>query len=275
MSIITLTSDFGLVDHRVASIKGAILSLNLESKIVDITHQIQAYNLLQAAYIVRNSYRHFPLGSIHIISVDSFYSKHRKSILYKVDGHYFIASDNGILSLLFFDITPEAIYEINFTNRFDDEITFTTTDIFVPAAVHLQKGGLPEIIGKKMKNPKQLSFTRAVFNESEKIIAGEAMYIDNFGNVVSNISKKFFDKTKANFKSYQIKFRNISLTKIDQQYTDIVTDWKNEHDYHGKPVAIFNEAEMLELSIYKGSSQSGARSLFGLKIGEKIYIQFS
>ena len=137
MAVITFTSDYGLVDHRVASVKGKILSLNEEVKIVDISHQIQAYNLLQAAYIVRNSYFSFPKGTVHIISVDSFFTKDRRYILYKADGHYFLAADNGILSLIFFDIKPEQVFEITLNNRFDDEVKFASTDILAPVAVHI------------------------------------------------------------------------------------------------------------------------------------------
>ena len=274
MSIITFTSDYGLVDHRVPSVKGKILSLNENVKIVDISHEIQAYNLLQTAYIVRNAYSFFPKGTVHIIAVDSFYTKDRKCILYQADGHYFIAADNGVLSLIFYDIKPEAVYEITFNNRFDDEVNFTSTDIFAPVAVHLKNGGLPEVIGRKYKNPKQLSFPRAVYNESERMIIGEIMYIDNFGNVISNISKKFFEKNGVGYENFIVKFRNLALSKIYNQYTEFISDWQNEHEYHGKSVAIFNDAGLLELTIYKGNSQNGAKTLFGMKVGESIYIEF-
>lgn len=102
MSIITLTSDFGNLDYRVAAVKGSILSLNQKVNIIDITHDIQAFNLVQTSYIVRNAYKHFPKNTVHILSVDSFHNKSRKNILYKADGHYFIAADNGLLSLVFF-----------------------------------------------------------------------------------------------------------------------------------------------------------------------------
>ena len=274
MSIITFTSDYGLVDHRVPSVKGKILSLNENVKIIDISHEIQAYNLLQTAYIVRNAYSFFPKGTVHIIAVDSFYTKDRKCILYQADRHYFIAADNRVLSLIFYDIKPEAVYEITFNNRFDDEVNFTSTDIFAPVAVHLKNGGLPEVIGRKYKNPKQLSFPRAVYNESERMIIGEIMYIDNFGNVISNISKKFFEKNGVGYENFIVKFRNLALSKIYNQYTEFISDWKNEHEYHGKSVAIFNDAGLLELTIYKGNSQNGAKTLFGMKVGESIYIEF-
>jgi len=274
MAIITFTSDYGLVDHRVASVKGKILSLNEEINIIDISHQIQAYNLLQTAYIVRNSYSFFPKGTVHIISVDSFFTKDRKAILYKANGHFFIAADNGLLSLIFFDIKPESVYEITLNNRFDDEVSFTSTDIFAPVAVHLHNGGLPEVIGRKFKSPKQLSFPRPVFNENEKMIMGEIMYIDNFGNVISNITRNFFEKNSVDYEGFLVKFRNLALTKIYNRYTDFVHDWSKEHEYHGKSAAIFNDEGLLELTIYKGNSLNGAKTLFGLKVGESIYVEF-
>lgn len=274
MPVITFTSDYGLVDHRVASVKGKILSLTDNVTIVDISHQIQAYNLMQTAYIVKNAYPFFPKGTVHIISVDSFYTKQRKCILYKADDHYFIAADNGVLSLIFYDIKPEAVYEITFNNRFDDEVSFTSTDIFAPVAVHLHNSGLPEVIGRKFMTPKQLSFPRAVFNESENMMIGEIMYIDNFGNLVSNISKKFFEKTSVGYQSFIVRFRNLALSRIYNQYTDSVADWANEPEYHGKAAALFNDSGLLELTIYKGNAESGAKTLFGLQVGESIYIEF-
>jgi S-adenosylmethionine hydrolase len=275
MPLITLTSDYGLVDHRVAAIKGKILSMNIDAKIVDITHEITAYHLTETAYVVRNAYSYFPAGTIHIISVDSFYSKDRKAIIYKADGHYFLAADNGLLSLIFFDQKPEAVFEITLNNRFDDVVRFTSTDIFAPAAVHLLNGGLPEVIGRKIKNPLQLTFPRAVYNESQKMISGEIMYIDNFGNVISNISKSFFEKINATHENYVVRFRNLSLNNINERYTSFIPDWKNEMQYHGKSIALFNDAELLEISIYKGNKNSGAKTLLGINLGEHIYIEFT
>lgn len=274
MSIITLTSDFGNLDYRVAAVKGKILSLNPEVNIIDITHDIQAFNLIQTSYIVRNAYKYFPKGSIHILSVDSFYHKSRKNILYKADGSYFLAADNGLLSLIFFDIKPEAIYEITLNNRFDDVINFTSTDIFVPAAVHLANGGLPEVIGRKIDTAKQLMFPRAVYNESEGMIIGEVTYIDNFGNIISNINKDFFENISKGYKGFTIKFRNLSLSRIFSSHTEVVSDWERETEFHGQSAAIFNDSQLLELTIYKGSKKNGAKSLFGLNVGENIYIEF-
>lgn len=274
MSIITLTSDFGLLDYRVSAMKGKILSLKPETNIVDITHDVQAYNLIQTSYIVKNAYPYFPKGSVHILSVDSFFHKSRKNILYKINGSYFIAADNGLLSLIFSDIKPEAMFEITLNNRFDDVVNFTSADVFVPAAVHLANGGLPEVIGRKIKSVKELFFPKPVYNEPENMIIGEVMYIDNFGNIISNISKEFFEATSKGSENFTIKFRNLSLSKIFSTHTELVTNWDKETEYHGQSAAIFNDNNHLELTIYKGSKKNGAKSLFGLNVGENIYIEF-
>lgn len=274
MSIITLTSDFGNLDYRVSAVKGKILSLNSKVTIVDITHDIQAFNLIQTSYIVRNAHKYFPKGSIHILAVDSFFHKSRKNILYKANGSYFLAADNGLLSLVFFDIKPEAIYEITLNNRFDDIVNFTSTDVFVPAAVHLANGGLPEVIGRKIDNVKELFFPKPVYNEPERMIIGEVTYIDNFGNIISNINKEIFESTGKGYENFTIKFRNLTLSKIFQSHTEVVSDWERETEYHGQSAAIFNDSQLLELTIYKGSKKNGAKSLFGLNVGENIYIQF-
>ena len=106
------------------------------------------------------------------------------------------------------------------------------------------------------------------------MMIGEIMYIDNFGNVVSNISKKFFENYGYGFDSFIVKFRNLALTKIYNHYTDFVHDWNDENEFHGKSAAVFNEAGLLELTIYKGNANNGAKNLFGLKVGESIYIEF-
>lgn len=272
MPIITLTSDYGITDYRIAAIKGRILSLNMDAKMVDISHEIQVYNLLQTSYIVKNAYHFFPKGSIHIICVDSFFHRERKNLIFKFEGHYFICADNGLLSLIFSEIKPEGIWEITYSSRFDDQVGFTATDIFAQAAVHLQNGGLPEVIGRKIKTAKLLSPPKA--GSKDHLIFGEVIYIDNFGNIVSNIPKKLFELSHLSYESFTIKFRNLSLSKIYRSHSEVVTSWEQETTFHGKPAAIFNDNGLLELTIYKGSLTNGAKTLFGLNVGEKIYIEF-
>ena len=274
MSIITLTTDLGTKDHKVASIKGSILSLEKNVPIVDITHHIEPHDIIQTAYIVRNSYSHFPKGSIHMIAVDCFYHKDRKFLVLETNGHYFIMPDNGLFSLIFPEIKPEKIYEISH-NASDDDRIFTPIDIFVPVAVHLHKGNDTKLIGKQIKSIKEVVFPKPNYNEVQKMIAGEIVYIDHFGNAVSNISKEIFEKHLSGNQNFKIKFRECSMKNIVKKHTDIITDWEKENLFLAKELALFNEADLLEIAMYKGSKTNGAAPLMGLNIGEKIYIEFS
>jgi hypothetical protein len=274
MSIITLTTDLGTKDHKVASIKGSILSLEKNVPIVDITHHIEPHDIIQTAYIVRNSYSHFPKGSIHMIAVDCFYHKDRKFLVLEANGHYFIMPDNGLFSLIFPEIKPEKIYEISHKASDDDRI-FTPIDIFVPVAVHLYKGNDIKLIGKQIKSIKEVVFPKPNYNEAQKMIAGEIVYIDHFGNAVSNISKEIFEKHLSENQNFTIKFRECSMKNIVKKHTDIITDWEKENLFLSKELALFNEADLLEIAMYKGSKTNGAAPLMGLNIGEKIYVEFS
>lgn len=275
MSIITLTTDFGTTDHRVASIKGSILSQQIGVPIVDITHDIEPYNLLQAGYILKNAYHHFPKGTIHLIAVDSHHHKDKKFLVCKNEDYYFIVPDNGILSLIFQGVKLDKVYEITLNNRFDDVVNFTPIDIFVPVAVHLYKGGVPEIVGREISDYKEIILPNPDFNEGQKMLIGEIIYIDHFGNAISNINKEIFDKYFYYSKSFKIKIRGYNLNKISDKITDVVLNWEEEAFYHGKAAALFNECSLLEIGIYKSNKYNGASTLMGLNIGEKIFIEFS
>ena len=146
MSIITLTTDFGTKDHFVGAIKGTIYSELPNARIVDISHQISPFNITETAYILKNAYKSFPEGSIHIIGVDSELSIENKHIALYLDNHYFICPDNGVISLLASEIKPEKIAEINIHDRV--ETSFPVLDVFVKVACHIARGGTLEVIGK-------------------------------------------------------------------------------------------------------------------------------
>ena len=111
MAIITLTTDLGTKDNYVALLKAALLTENPDIKIIDISHEIEPFNIQEAAYIIRNCYKEFPLGSIHIITVDDELSLDNEHVAVKVNGHFFISADNGIFSLLLTEIKPEEIVQ--------------------------------------------------------------------------------------------------------------------------------------------------------------------
>ena len=113
MAVITLTTDFGLKDPSVGSVKGAILGLMPEVNVVDITHSISPFNIPEAAYVIKGAYKSFPQGTVHIIGVDSELSPENKHIALSLDGHFFVCANNGIMSMLSNHIAPRKIVEIN------------------------------------------------------------------------------------------------------------------------------------------------------------------
>ena len=145
MSIITLTSDYGTKDFFVSAVKGAILSEQTNTQIIDISHEITPFNLPECAYIVKNAYKNFPKGTIHIIALDTEKQKNKKHIASYIDEHYFITSDSGLLSLIFPNIQPAEIVEINISGEYTTEL-FPAKDIFSKVACHILRGGKLNVI---------------------------------------------------------------------------------------------------------------------------------
>jgi S-adenosylmethionine hydrolase len=188
MAIITLTSDWGTRDHYTASVKGAILRQSPDAVIVDISHAIQPHNLNQAAFIVRNSYRNFPEGTIHIIGVIEEASIESPHTLVVHDGHYFIGADNGIFSLIF-DEAPENIIELDVIQD-SNYFTFPGRDVFAKVACHIAQGKpITELGHPKKKVMEKLMLKPVIDNQS---IRGAVIYNDNYGNAFTNITEVLF-----------------------------------------------------------------------------------
>ncbi|WP_447637281.1 SAM hydrolase/SAM-dependent halogenase family protein [Flavobacterium microcysteis] len=274
MSIITLTTDFGYKDHFVGSLKGKIYSEYPEARIVDISHEIDQFNVSEASYMVGSSYQSFPKGTVHIIGVDSELHPETQHIAMQWNDQYFICADNGILSLLIQKIIPQKIVSINIHDRLG--INATAMDVFVTVACHLVRGGLLNVIGKEITKIKEVTELQAVVSQDNSSIKGYAIYIDHFGNVVTNISKQLFSKIGKGRK-YEVSFKNYKLRTILPNYSSIVNFEQNSIKfYEGKELAIFNEAGFLEIAIYRSNPNSvgGASSLLGLKYRDFVSINF-
>lgn len=274
MAIITLTTDFGEKDHFAGAVKGAIYTELPTAKIVDISHSISPFHITEASYIIKNAYKSFPEGSIHIIGVDSELTPENKHIALKLDGHFFICANNGILSLIASEYVPEKIVEINIHDKV--ESNFPVLDVFVKVAGHLARGGTLEVIGKPIKEIKQIKEVEPYYNAEQNQIKGNVLYIDNYGNVVTNISKKLFDKIGKGRK-FIMRARTATFEEIHHTYSDAInfnTDQLNRED--GKKLAIFNSGGYIELAIYKSnpSTVGSASTLFGLEWRDTVTISF-
>ncbi len=276
MSLITLTTDFGTKDHFVGAVKGAIYSELNDAKIVDISHHISPFHITETAYILKNAYQNFPKGSIHIIGVDSELSIENKHIALLLDGHYFICPDNGIISMIASEIKPEKIVEITIHNNIIS--SFNVLDVFVKVACHIARGGTLEVIGKEIPAYKQLNEVHPNINDEKNKIIGSVIYIDNYGNIISNISKKLFQEIGKG-RTYEVIARSNTYTSIFQKYNEIVnysTPVENRQ-VDGKSLALFNSANYLEIAIYKSNLKTvgGASTLLGLDYRDTVTIRFS
>ena len=275
MSIITLTTDFGNKDFFVASVKGAILSGVKNALIIDISHEIQPYNHSEAAYVLKNAYKTFPKGTIHIIGVESELTPENRHIAMLFEGHYFIGSDNGIFSMIKDDLKAEKIVEINIHEN--ESPSFYILDAFVKVASHLSRMGKLEVIGKTIKTIKQITNINPVVNNKENQILGSVIYIDNYGNVVTNINRRFFNEIGKS-RDYKIFARTVKFENIYDSYTDAIdfSSPKEKREEDGKKIAIFNSANHLELGIYKSNPKTygSAASLFGLDYRDPITVKF-
>lgn len=273
MPIITLTSDFGYKDPSVASLKAKIYAELNTVTLVDISHAIQPFDIAEGAFVLKNAYPHFPKGSIHLIAVDELIHPNKKPIVALIDDHYFISSDNGILSLIHSDIRPTSIVEIIFP-KVDFNADFPSRDIFAPVACHLARGGNLNLIGQKINTLKELYSLRPVIKDEQTII-GNVIYIDNYGNSITNITQKVFQKI-GNKRSFTIQHLGRQFDTIYQNYHEIVRDFDNEALDTGKPMALFGSSGFLEIAVYKGNpqNQGGANTLLGLKKGTEIRVNF-
>ena len=276
MSIVTLTTDFGNKDYSVAAVKGAILSTFKNPKIIDISHQIEPYNVTQAAYVLKNAYKNFPQGSIHIVGVESERTPENGHIAMYFDGHYFIGADNGIFTMIKGEIKADKIVIINIHNQ--NTINFPVLDTFIKVAAHLSRNGSLEVIGKATNEIRELVELKPVVNAKVDQIVGSVIYVDNYGNVITNITRKQFNKVGKSRK-YIIFARNVKFKKVYETYSNAIdfTIPKEKREEDGKKIALFNDADHLELAIYKSNplSVGSAYNLFGLEYRDSVTVKFN
>lgn len=256
MNIITLTTDLGLKDPYAAAVKGFLLSNIPDSTIVDITHLVSPFNVSEAAYILRNAYSEFPDKTIHLINVDSNNPGNGNYIAVKFQRQYFIGADNGVISL----ITDGQADEISVIDtEHQRQKLFPLKNIIAPAAVRLSKKFNMSSVGKASAEFTMISSLNAVVEQN--MIRGMVIYIDNYGNAVTNISRKIFDRFNG-FKRIKVEFRGGDyLDNIVSLYSDVC---------EGDALCLFNSGGLLEIAINKGN----ASKLLGLQLKNTVLVEF-
>ncbi len=263
MAIVTFTSDFGLQDYYVAAVKGQILTQAPDAKIVDISHAIQPFNILQASFVVKHVFKDFPPGTIHLIAVDPGSWKDNKYLITEHNKHLFVAPDNGVIPLI---TEGEGKHvEINFPGEHKEGV-FPSRDILGKATGFLAKGGKPDIIGLALDEVETKIPQKPIVSTKE--IKGHVVYIDRFGNCITNIDRSTFKNIGSGRNPIiHLGVSRYKVNKISEFYSDVSP---------GESVVLFNPNGLLQVSINRGVNNAGggASQLLGLRLNHPIRIVF-
>lgn len=257
MPLITLTSDIGRQDFLTGAVRGQLLQINSDFNIVDISHELSPFNYPQAAYVCRNAIKNFPPFTFHIILVDLFDQRPEHMLLIQHNNQYIGCADNGLITMIL-EETPEKIIALPLKPS-EQKNTLYCASVFGKAYQDILDGKKLEEVGDtsvsiEVKNP-----LRPLLGP--KYIEGQIIFIDNFENVIINITKEEFEEQRRG-RSFKIVFkRDEVIDKISETYADVPESEK---------LAMFNSASYLEIAINKGN----AAGLFGLEgYSEKLNMQ--
>lgn len=256
-SVITIISDFGLGSPYAASVVGKSLSLMPNARLIEISHQVKAFDLVQAAFLIRSTYLNFPVGTCHIIAVDTSLSLYKRLIWVTHKGHHFIAADNGVFALLF-DEPIEEIYVVEdlYTSSFD---LFPEKNLMLPLVAKFYEEGTVNGFAKPGSLGKELKSLGVTFSEDS--IGGNVIYVDAYQNAITNIHKSDFEKA-ANGRAFKLHYWG-------KHYVDSISNDFAEKGA-GDDLLLFNENGYLIIAMNRGQ---GAQ-LLGLKPGSNIVMYF-
>jgi S-adenosylmethionine hydrolase len=187
--IITLTTDFGLNDHYVGAMKGVILDIVPEAAIVDISHAVQAYDVLDGAIAISQTYSYFPTGTVHLVVVDPGVGTTRRPIIASSDGYHFVAPDNGVLSMVYAKEERIHVRHITSEHYFRQPVssTFHGRDVFAPVAAYLAKLVDSHKFGDEIEDYVRFAAPRPK-PAGENRIRAVVLKVDRFGNLITNIT---------------------------------------------------------------------------------------
>ncbi|MBI4295927.1 MAG: SAM-dependent chlorinase/fluorinase [Chloroflexi bacterium] len=268
-SVITLTTDFGLSDAYVAAMKGVILGINPQARLVDICHDIKSQNILQGAFILSTAYQFFPERTIHVVVVDPGVGTERRAIVLRTPSFDFVAPDNGVLSYVIAKSCPQAVRRgtpsvtiqppleaVAITNqaywRSPVSATFHGRDIFAPVAAHLSLGVPLEKLGEAIDWLTMLPLSQPQ-PTPDGGLTGKVLHIDNFGNLITNIRESDIPQRKV-----EIEVGGRRIARLSRTFGDTCG-----------LLALMGSSGHLEIALREGN----ARELLHAEIGDTIKIR--
>jgi len=259
--IITLTTDFGLKDPYVAEMKAVILSISPNTRIVDITHQIEKFNIRMGAYTLAAACPYFPKGTIHVAVIDPGVGTKRKAILIQTMKGYFIGPDNGVLALAAKSQGMKHVYAIENPKFMLPKIsnTFHGRDIFAPAAAYLANGIPPSGFGREIHKIVMPKFAKII--KRKNALTGEVIHIDGFGNIITSLREEDLEIMSMK-KTVNLKLKDTRLKlKLCKAYSEVKAQ---------QPLAIIGSHNFLEISINQGNATEN----FQTRVGDKATLYY-
>lgn len=257
-SIVTFTTDFGTDDHYAGTMKGVVLGINPEAKLVDICHAIPAFDILQGAITIAQAYRYFPSGTVHVVVVDPGVGSARRPIVADTGHHRFVAPDNGVLSFIYEREPAIAVREVTNDRLFLHPVsnTFHGRDIFAPVAAHLSRGIGIESIGPEISDYIRLGIPKP-HRDNGNVVVGSVLKIDKFGNVVSNLTPE--DVAQLPGAELRVHVGSAEIAKFQHSYAGASP---------GELFAIFGSMGFLEIAVNQGS----AAEVLQVKVGDSVRV---
>ncbi len=257
-SLITLTTDFGQADHFVGAMKGVILGIAPRARIIDITHEISPYELGEAAFVIAQAWRYFPKGTIHVVVVDPGVGGARRPILAAAGGHYFVAPDNGVLTMIY-DAAPARVREISNARLLGKNVsrTFHGRDVFAPAAAHLARGVPAARFGKLIEDSTRFSPLKPT-QRSRHVWSGSILKVDRFGNLITNLHIEEFPGVKTRPIELRIGLERVRRLALTYAETEI-----------GERFVIVGSSGYLEVA----ANQASAAKTLGCGAGAPVELE--
>lgn len=254
MHLVTLTSDFGYQDYYTAAVKAAVLKHAPEATLVDISHGIEPFNVVQGIHVLQAVYNDFPKGTVHIFAVQGSQPV-GKHIAFQWAGHYFVGSNNGFVGLL----AGEAVaYCVSLEAKNDQLATFPAQALYAPAAAQLSQGAPLEAVGIPYPSPQRLLARQLRIVDNQLI--GHVVHVDHYGNLVTNIMQATFEQQHRGTR-FEIRFARETLYAIHTHYTQVEP---------GDCIGIFNSLGLLEIAINQGH----AAELLGMQYDSAVSVTF-
>jgi S-adenosylmethionine hydrolase len=251
-NLITLTTDFGGSDHFVGTMRGVILGVNPEARLVDLCNAVNSFDVLDGAMAIAQAYRYFPTDTIHLVVVDPGVGTARRPLLVETEKHYFIAPDNGVLSLVLEQEERVLVRHITATHHFLQPVsnTFHGRDIFAPCAGWLSKGVATEKFGDEISDYVRFTLPKPK-PVSERALKGSVLKADKFGNLITNLSPENAPGLFASDAKLKLTVGQAVVTAIRSTYAE---------GQAGEVFAVLNSMGLLEIACYRGAAALVAKA---------------